>query len=141
MRSKYGAKKTITDWIRFDSKAESDYYLYLKQQSDIELFDLQPKYILQEKFTTKDWKKIQDIEYVADFYIKYIDGREIVVDVKGIATSDAKLKRKLFMYKYPDKELQWVVKYKWIRVDYFDNEKRKRDNKQHINNIRQGLYL
>ncbi len=141
MRSKYGAKKTITDWIRFDSKAESYYYLYLKQQSDIELFDLQPKYILQEKFTTKDWKKIQDIEYVADFYIKYIDGREIVVDVKGIATSDAKLKRKLFMYKYPDKELQWVVKYKWIRVDYFDNEKRKRDNKQHINNIRQGLYL
>mgnify|MGYP003608481821 CR=1 FL=1 len=34
------------------------------------------------------------------------------------------------MYLYPDKELQWVVKYQWRRVDYFDNEKRKRDNKK-----------
>lgn len=130
MRSKYWAKKTITDGIKFDSKAEADYYLYLKEHPEIELFTLQPKYILQEKFITKDWKKIQDIEYVADFYIKYLDGREKVVDVKGVATSDAKLKRKMFMYLYPDKELQWVVKYQWRRVDYFDNEKRKRDNKK-----------
>ena len=47
-----------------------------------------------------------------------------------MATPDAKLKRKIFMYRYPEKILQWLVRHKWERVDYFDNEKRKRENKK-----------
>ena len=32
--SKYGAKKTVIDGIKFDSKMEGDYYLYIKKQKE-----------------------------------------------------------------------------------------------------------
>jgi len=123
MRSKYWAEKNVVDGIKFDSKVESDYYLYLKSLG--KEFTLQPKYILQDKFINNQGENIRPIHYVADF--AYDD---IVVDIKGMPTSDAKLKRKLFMYKYPHLTLQWLVKYKWEWVDYFENEKRKKKAKK-----------
>ena len=38
----------------------------------------------------------------------------------------------MFMYTYPELELQRIVKYQWTRVDYFENEKRKKLNKKSI---------
>jgi hypothetical protein len=121
-RPKYNANKTIIDWRKFDSKIESDYYLYLKSQW-ID-FECQKRYVLQDKFTCR-WEKLQPIYYVSDFSYG-----NVVVDVKWMPTWEARLKRKLFMYKYPELELKWLVKYKWERVSYFDNEKRKRENKK-----------
>ena len=46
-------KKTIVDGITFDSKMESEYYKYLKEQKKlgvVKSFRLQPEYILQPKF-------------------------------------------------------------------------------------------
>lgn len=123
MRSKYWAEKNVVDGIKFDSKVESDYYLYLKSLG--KEFTLQPKYLLQEKFVNNQGENIRPIHYVADF--AYDD---IVVDIKGMPTSDAKIKRKMFMYKYPHLTLQWLVKYKWEWVDYFENEKRKKKAKK-----------
>lgn len=123
MRSKYWAEKNVVDGIKFDSKVESDYYLYLKSLG--KEFTLQPKYLLQEKFINNQGENIRPIHYVADF--AYDD---IVVDIKGMPTSDAKIKRKMFMYKYPHLTLQWLVKYKWEWVDYFENEKRKKKAKK-----------
>lgn len=125
-RSKYGAVKKVVDWIKFDSKIESDYYLYLKEQW-IE-HERQKRYTLQEKFTTKDWQKFQPIYYVADFSYWHI-----VVDIKWMPTSEAKMKRKMFMYKYPELTLKRLVKFNWERVDYFENEKRKKINKNNKN--------
>jgi len=120
--SKYNSKKIIIDDYRFDSKVEWDYYLYLKWLWI--RFELQPKYILQDKF--KFWNEnIRAIYYVADF--SYWN---TVIDIKWFPSSDAKLKRKLFMYKYPNLELQRLVRYRWERVNYFDNEKRKKANKR-----------
>ena len=45
--------KTVVDGITFDSKMESDYYKYLKEQQRLGIvksFKLQPEYILQPKF-------------------------------------------------------------------------------------------
>lgn len=59
--SKYRANKTVIDGITFDSKAEGQYYLYLKEkeaQKLIEGFELQPRFTLQASFE-KDGKSIE----------------------------------------------------------------------------------
>ncbi|TCI26751.1 DUF1064 domain-containing protein [Exiguobacterium sp. SH5S4] len=129
--SKYKAKKTVVDDIKFDSKIESQYYLLLKQEKErglIKDFSLQPAYELQSKYEYMGVKRLA-IKYVADFLIYHNDGTEVVVDVKGQPTTDAKLKRKLFEYRYPDKHLRWIV---WVAkrggwIDYDDNERMKRE--------------
>ena len=120
--SKYRANKVEIDWIKFDSKLEWLYYEYLK---DLWVkFEVHPKYELQEKFVGMS-ENIRAINYIADFSF-FMWETEFVIDIKGMPTPEAKLKRKLFMYKYPKKALMWVVRYKWEWVDYFDNEKRKK---------------
>lgn len=116
----------MIDNIKFDSKVESDYYLYLLEQW-IE-HELQPKYILQESFKDYEGNNVRAIHYIADF--AYWD---IVVDIKGMPTSDAKLKRKLFLKRYPHLKLKWLVKYRGEWIDYFENEKRKKENKKILN--------
>lgn len=123
MRSKYWAEKNTVDGIKFDSRVESDYYLYLKSLG--KEFTLQPKYLLQEKFINNQGENIRPIYYIADF--AYDD---IVVDIKGMPTQTALLKRKLFMKLYPDLNLRRLVRYQWNRVDYFENEKRKKNNRK-----------
>ena len=132
--NKFKAQKTVVDGIKFDSKIESQYYSYLKQEKEeglIKDFSLQPAYELQPKFEYMGVKRLA-IKYVADFLIYHNDGSEVVVDIKGQPTTDAKLKRKLFEYKYPDKHLRWIV---WVTkrggwIDYDDNEKMKRTEKK-----------
>lgn len=46
--------------------------------------------------------------YVADFAVRYADGRETLIEVKGVWTPEAKLKHKLFKALYPDKALEIV---------------------------------
>lgn len=121
--SKYGAKKVEYDWYNFDSKAECDYY---KENKDI-ISIVHPVFELQPSFK-KYWQSIQSIKYEWDFLLT----DWTVIDVKWLPTEWAKLKKKMFDYKYPDQKLLWVVKYKWQRVQYADNEKRKRDNKKNL---------
>ena len=118
--SKYGAKKVFYEGIRFDSKAEKDYYLHLlklKEKGYIKEIILQPKYLIQEKFK-KGKKNYREINYIADFEVTFDNGIKIVVDVKGLATETAKLKRKLFDYKYRNLKLIWVKKYRgaWVSI-------------------------
>lgn len=104
-KHKYSAQKVTVDGHSFDSKLEAGYYrqlLWLKLHGDIKDFKLQPRYLLQEAFT-KNGKTHRKIEYVADFEIEHKDGSIETVDVKGMETSDFKLKRKLFEKKYPQK--------------------------------------
>ncbi len=94
-RSKYGNKKTTVDGITFDSKWESERYLYLKsleKAGRIKDLELQPRY----NILVNDQKICA---YVADF--KYnkenADGiwEHIVEDAKGVETPEFKLKKKL----------------------------------------------
>lgn len=131
--TKYGAKKTVIDGITFDSKAEGEYYLHLKErwrEMEIESFHCQPIFILQEAFE-KDGKKFRRIDYRADFAILHNDKTVEIIDVKGFETADFKIKRKLFEKKYPHKLtlVKYVKKYGgWITVDEW--KRRKKEEKK-----------
>ena len=116
MWSKYhvSAREDRTyDGIVFDSKAEMEYYrevvLPLAAAGGIVQYELQKSFVLQPGFR-HDGKAVRAITYVCDFYLIYKDGRSEVIDVKGMATPEAKLKRKMFLYKYPEENLLWVKK-------------------------------
>lgn len=100
-RHKYGARKTVYRGITFDSKAEAKYYLFAfayAAEHDLELrlqepFELLPKH-------RRNGKAVRAVKYVPDF--TFWDGDELVkvVDVKGMQTSDFKIKAKWFCYRY-----------------------------------------
>ena len=109
---KYNAKKVTVDWHTFDSTVEADYY----RDNKALIKAIQPKYTLQPEFS-KNGKKFRPIAYVADFEL--YDGT--VVDIKWMATPEAMIKRKLFEYTHPDKELLWLSFSKkwggWVEYD------------------------
>ena len=105
--SKYKARKTLVDGIYFDSRAEAQYYLHLKSESakgNVVEYTLQPVYELQEGYR-RGKRKVQPITYKADFLVTYKDGRQEVIDVKGMKTEVYRIKKKMFEYRYPDLEI------------------------------------
>lgn len=114
-RTKFNVDKDVdgrsADGIVFDSALELRYYrdvlLPLVESGDVVEYELQKPYELQPKFV-HDGRTVQAIKYVADFYIKYADGREEVVDIKGFADATALLKRKLFWYTFPELNYYWL---------------------------------
>lgn len=99
------------DGIVFDSALELRYYrdvlLPLVENGEVVEYELQKPYELQPKFV-HDGRTVQPIKYVADFYMKYSDGREEVIDIKGFADATALLKRKLFWYTFPELDYYWL---------------------------------
>ena len=121
--NKYGNVKVVVDNIKFDSKMESNYYLYLKEQKSKNLikdFELQPAFVLQPSFK-KNNKAYRKIEYKADFKIIHNDDSISIIDIKGMETTEFKLKKKIFEYKYKDlhlKCLTYIKKYGgWIELE------------------------
>ena len=135
--TKYNNKKTVVDNIVFDSKNESLYYEALKDLKNkglIKDFELQPKYLLQESFE-KDGKKYRPITYIADFRVINNDGSVYLVDIKGMLTTEFKIKLKLFNYKYPNIELKLVsrsVRYgdEYGFIDYYELQEIRKQNKK-----------
>ena len=123
-----GTADRTCNGIVFDSKMEMRYYrdvlCPLLESGDVVSYELQKPYELQPKFI-HDGKNVRAITYVADFEMIYKDGHEVVVDVKGMPDSVAKIKRKLFWYLYPDVDYKWVTYVKkfggWI--DYEECKK------------------
>lgn len=128
--SKYNAKKVEYNGITFDSTVECDFYKFLEKQINVGKFDhieIQPRYELIPKID-----KQRKTEYIADFAL-WKNGELIeVIDVKGMATETAKLKAKLFRYKYPDVKLTWICKAPkytgkdWIEYDDLKKVRRER---------------
>lgn len=114
-RTKFNVDKNTDqrtlDGIVFDSALELRYYrdvlLPLVENGEVVEYELQKPYELQPKFV-HDGRTVQPIKYVADFYMKYRDGRVEVVDIKGFADATALLKRKLFWYIFPDIDYKWI---------------------------------
>lgn len=135
--TKYNNKKTIVDDITFDSKDESLYYQALKDMKNkglIKDFELQPKFLLQEAFVKND-KKYRPITYIADFRVINNDDSFYIVDIKGMLTTEFKIKMKLFNYKYPDIELKLISRsVKWGNeygfIDYDELQKIRKQNKK-----------
>ena len=102
-KHKYNAQKAEIDGIVFDSKKEARRYLVLKGYENtgvIENLKLQPRYELQGKFKDSTGNKHRAITFVADFEYE-VEGKTIVEDTKGVETAVFKIKKKLFLFKYP----------------------------------------
>ncbi len=120
--------------LTFMSKLEKQYYddVVVEGMKNGTLIDykLQVKYKLQDSFKYQG-KTIREINYISDFDLYYSDGSFQVIDTKGLATADAKIKAKLFKYKYPDIDFCWISYTEgtgWI--DYDDLQKLRRERKK-----------
>lgn len=101
--SKYNAKKKVVDGHTFDSKREAERYCELKlfvRAGEIRDLELQPRFLLQDKFKDKTGTTHRKIEYVADFMYIDKDDKKIVEDVKGVLTDVYKIKKKIFLNLY-----------------------------------------
>ena len=135
--SKYNAKKVEYKGIVFDSKVECEYYQYLEKKMNgvtYNRIEIQPRYELIPKLGNQ-----RKTEYIADFAL-YLDNDLVeVIDVKGMATTTAKLKAKLFRYKYPEVKLTWICKapkytgLEWIEYDELIKVRRKRKREKNGN--------
>lgn len=101
MFNKYKNTRVIVDGIKFDSKAESEYYQHLCQMLKlglIESFERQPKvYLSKAKILIKP-----------DFVITE-NGKTHYVDIKGFKTPVFKIKARLWKA-YMDKPLRIIKK-------------------------------
>ena len=128
MGNKYHAVRTEVDGITFHSKGEAKRYGDLKlleKSNSISGLKLQPKYVLSEAAISPYHGKLRPISYVGDFSYRVIRhsviamlGQEAAVliatkdpdylsvevceDFKGHRTPVYKLKRHLFVRRYPD---------------------------------------
>lgn len=139
-----GKAKRTYQGIVFDSELEMKYYrdalIPLQERGIIKGIELQPKYILQPKYKNKiTGKSVQPIKYIGDFKIIYQDESFIVIDVKGMADAQAKIKRKLFEYVYPDIRLQWVGYRKHVWKDWDEIQQDKRLEKRLNKNMKEGM--
>ena len=134
-------EKRSFDGIIFDSVLEMKYYrdvvLPKMESGEITYFELQKKYILQEGFIRNE-KRVLPITYIADFYIEYSNGNSVVVDIKGCPDTTAKLKRKLFWYRYPNTDYKWITYIKkfggWGDYDEFNKLRREAKKNNCISN-------
>lgn len=149
VRTKFNVDKDATirtyDGIVFDSRLEMRYYSEVVlpgvDNGQIKTYELQKKYELQPKFK-HDGKTVLPITYVADFYIEYSDGHIEVVDTKGMPDNVARLKRKMFLYHYPDIQFRWVSYSKkwggWLDYETIQSlrreEKRSKNKKEEPDN-------
>ncbi len=101
---KYNARKKEVDGILFDSTREAKRYSQLKvlaRIGAIKDLELQPRFVLQEKFTDESGRRHRKMEYVGDFRYREL-GVDVVEDCKGFQTEAFKLKWKLVIAKYPE---------------------------------------
>lgn len=143
-RSKYNVsidelEKRTYDGIVFASILEMRYYrdvlCPLRESGDIISCELQKPYELQPSFI-HDGKTVRAITYVADFFVRYKDGREEIIDTKGMPDSAAKLKRKMFWFRYPDAAYRWVgfsqIDGGWCDYDYIKKQRAERKRKKKL---------
>ena len=106
-KSKYNAKTTVINGVKFDSKKEAGRWVVLQGMQELGAisglqrqvrFELIPKQIDPETGKVRE----RACTYVADFVYYDADGRYIVEDSKGMRTRTPEyiIKRKLMLERY-----------------------------------------
>ena len=99
-RSKYGNVKTMYRGRKYDSRAEAKYSEILDGLLDEKLI----KHVeYQKRYPLQDMKGTRRMAYIADFVVTTNKGRKVIIDVKGVLTSDNKVKLAYFQYTYKEK--------------------------------------
>lgn len=107
-RHKYGAQGVTHFGLEFASKLEGQRYLVLREALMAGLIlelTCHNRYLLLAGFTTQDHngrRRIRPIHYEDDFRYTLLDGTVVVEDVKGVETEAFRLKRKMFLQRYPE---------------------------------------
>lgn len=103
--SKYNAKRVAVDGRTFDSRAEAEHYLILKdrqKRGEISGLECQRKFTIVEP-QNYGRRRMRERYYIADF-VYYEKGKMIVEDVKGckkgVAYQLFSLKKALMLQKY-----------------------------------------
>jgi hypothetical protein len=108
--AKYKNRKVKIDNINFDSAAEGERYCQLKIMQQVGMItdlEVHPVYSLQTSFT-RDGRKERGINYEGDF--RYVENGHVVVeDVKGMRLPVYKIKRLLFLAKYPQIQFREIA--------------------------------
>lgn len=108
---KYMNKPVMVLGMYFDSQKEGRRYKDLNLMEKAGLIGpvgCQPIFILQEAFKDSFGKAHRAITYRGDF--QYQEGKRVIVeDVKGMKTEAYKIKKKLFIKKYPHIELREIL--------------------------------
>lgn len=109
--SEKGKLKRTYKGIQYDSELELKFFKEVVEvgleNGTIKNCERQVKYELQPKCKYKG-ENILAIKYVADYVLIYADDSEIVWDVKGQADATAKIKKKMFHFRYPDIDYRWI---------------------------------
>lgn len=98
MRKYYSTKKIKYNNLIFDSGLELYFYKLLESNNLLTSLRLQEPFEIQPSFKYEG-KTIRKIEYVSDFYLT---DSKIVIETKGLLEEKAKIKHKMFKFKYPD---------------------------------------
>ena len=110
--SKYGAKPTIVDGVRFPSKAEASRYqelVLLERTGQISDLRCQPCFIVQPAFTDNKGRRWASIKYTPDFaYIEQGNWRRVIEEVKGHATRDYLVRVRLFLFQHPEVDFRVI---------------------------------
>lgn len=94
--NKYGAKKTVFNGRKFDSKFEANVAADLelrKKAKDIKDYECQYKVIMP--IYNEHGKKVHEVSHKIDFRILHNDGSYELLEAKGYESTDWKFRRKL----------------------------------------------
>lgn len=101
--AKFGNRAVVIDGLRFDSAAEGRRYQQLRmleRAGEIQDLRVHPRYVIIDALRVGS-RREKAIVYEADF--AYTEGGlPVVEDVKGVETAVFRLKRRLFLQRYPD---------------------------------------
>ena len=102
MRNKYGARKFVTaDGEKFDSTAEYRRAVdldILQQIGEISGLKRQVPFVLAPSVKFYDENRSKPaLKYIADFVYFEKDGNQVVEDVKGVQTTEFRIKRHLML--------------------------------------------
>ena len=128
--SKYNNKKVEVNGIKFPSKLEAEYYLFLLEQQKqgiVKSFDMQVPFILLDGYELGE-RKVQPIKIVLDFVVEYADGRVECHDTKGQVKPMDIVKKKLFESRYSE-ELIFIGK-SIIDGGFVQKKKKKKGRKE-----------
>jgi hypothetical protein len=115
--SKYGAKKTEFNNIKYDSKFEAR----IAQELDLrckagEFTEVERQYRIKLYAYLPDGSRVHLFTYVCDFRCHKPDGTFLLVEAKGFLTDVYKTKRKVldlvWLPDHPDHEFEEVTQYK-----------------------------
>lgn len=111
--NKYGAKKTVYNGRRYDSKFEA----IIARELDFrmkagEFTEIIPQYKIEIMAHRQDGSPVKLFNYICDFRCRRPSGKYLLVEVKGMLTATYRIKKKalelLWLPDHPDYEFEEV---------------------------------